>query len=147
MADIREKLYVPDGSIHALLNVFAPRNADEFARVVAPTSRLICVLPVERHLQELRQYVPLLTIEAHKRERILAQFAQCFTLIESTTIEYQLALSRADVVDLIMMTPNHWHVHDPVERTARLHEPVVATVGFNLLVFQRRRDGVHVLGG
>lgn len=107
--------------------------------MVASDGHVVCVLPTPKHLQELRQNLLLLGIESHKRERIVAQCAAHFTLVDDATIEYQLALSRSAVVDLITMTPNYRHIPDPVRRTACLREPIMTTAGFNLLVFRRRR--------
>ena len=48
--DVWRPLPVADASVDVLLNVFAPRNAPEFVRVLAPGGRLVVVTPRPGHL-------------------------------------------------------------------------------------------------
>src|SRR5581483_10720478 len=43
VANLKERLVIADQAIHVLLNIFAPRNPAEFARVMVPAGRLIVV--------------------------------------------------------------------------------------------------------
>ena len=107
MADTWAGLPVRDGAADGLLCVFAPRNPDEFARVLAPGGRLVVVVPTPRHLRELRETHDLLGIDADKADAVAARFPGWRAT--STVDEYQIALSADDASDLIAMGPNAFH--------------------------------------
>lgn len=136
VADINERIHVPDQSIHALLNIFAPRNAHEFARVLAPCGLLLTVIPAPTHLREAREMLHLLRIEQHKEQRVIEQFHHDFTLVHTTKLEYALRLSSTSLNQLVMMTPNYWHVrHD--QHTLQQIDHINTHAAFTILVFQR----------
>ncbi|MGO8949014.1 MAG: putative RNA methyltransferase [Ktedonobacterales bacterium] len=129
VADIKARLPFVTAGLEVLLNVFAPRNPAEFARVMLPGGLLLVVIPRPDHLEELRAYLPLLNIEAQKRERVLAQFAGAFSLVETRELRYRLSLDAEAVTWLLAMTPLRRREH-----VARIEaEPVEITVGFTLL--------------
>ncbi len=84
VADVNRRIYVSDASIDVLLDVFAPRNPAEFARVVAPGGVLVIVIPADDHLGELRREFGLLQIEEDKEAKVLARLAEGFELAEPT---------------------------------------------------------------
>jgi 23S rRNA (guanine745-N1)-methyltransferase len=124
-----------------MLDVFAPRNAAEFARVIRPGGMLIVVVPAENHLHELSALeLELLHIEPDKVERVVDNFRDEFRLASSQVLEYVIELDAHEVQDLLRMTPNAWHLDDAAwARVAEL-EPMRVTVGFHTLQF-RRHDG------
>ena len=129
-------------SLTALLNLFAPRNPAEFARIVAPGGLLAIVIPTADHLRELRAALPLLGIQAGKRAAILAQFAAAaagpFALLEVVSLAFALDLSRADAADLLRMTPNAHYLTDA--RIAAYTVAVPRRIGARceVLLFRRR---------
>ena len=68
-ADSRGRFPYRAASLTTLLNLFAPRNPAEFARIVAPGGLLAIVIPMADHLHELRAALPLLGIQAGKPRR------------------------------------------------------------------------------
>ncbi|WP_448004585.1 putative RNA methyltransferase [Agromyces bauzanensis] len=58
-----------------VLNVFAPRNPSEFARILRPGGRLVVVVPRPEHLRELRERGLLLDIPAEKSNAVTEQLA------------------------------------------------------------------------
>ncbi|MEO7003651.1 MAG: 23S rRNA methyltransferase, partial [Ktedonobacterales bacterium] len=100
-----------------LLNIFAPRSPSEFARIVCPGGVLVVVIPTAEHLHEARAALRLLAIEEEKEAHVTAQFADAFTLAEARTLAYDLALTQADLRDLVTMTPNAWHARRRDEHT------------------------------
>jgi 23S rRNA (guanine745-N1)-methyltransferase len=82
VADVQEGLPVAGSKMHVLLNIFAPRNIPEFARVLTPGGLLLTVIPSPKHLLELRTALNMLEIEEHKLERLVERLGEryaCWT--------------------------------------------------------------------
>ncbi len=137
VANIKERLVIADQAIHVLLNIFAPRNPAEFARVMVPGGRLIVVIPGPRHLTQLRAVLPLLQIEENKEQHVLEQFRQHFALLETVPVSYELDLQAREIQQLVMMTPNYWHLSDEARRAIGEIQAIKTLVEFVCLVFQR----------
>jgi 23S rRNA (guanine745-N1)-methyltransferase len=134
LADAWLGLPVGDGVADVVLNVFAPRNGPEFARVLAPDGVLLVVTPTAEHLGELVSALGLLTVDPAKEERVAATLAPWFVEEGTQTCEKSLLLSRAEVAGLVGMGPSAWHL-DPGELSARiapLPEPVPVTARVRL---------------
>jgi SAM-dependent methyltransferase len=137
VADIKGRLPFADASLTLLLNVFAPRNPAEFARVLAPGRLLLVAIPTPAHLAELRAMLPLLAIEDQKREHVLAQCAGSFALAASREVAYELALAPAEARLLITMTPSHRHLAEEELDRALPEAPVRVTAAFSILALVR----------
>ena len=70
VADIWQPWLLPDGCADLLLNLFAPRNPAEMARVLRPGGTLLTLIPAPAHLAALRRAYGLLAIETDKRARV-----------------------------------------------------------------------------
>ena len=139
VSDVHRRLYVPDAMLDVLLDVFAPRNAAEFARVLRPGAAALVVLPSEKHLARVRAELGLLEIEAHKERRVLDSLAEDFTAVDRQQIEYVLELPAAAVADLVGMGPNYWH--DERMRTFS-GESLLTEASFVMLHLERKIDRV-----
>ncbi|WP_049829646.1 putative RNA methyltransferase [Arthrobacter sp. RIT-PI-e] len=93
--DIWRPLPLTTGSVDVLLNVFAPRNTDEFLRVLSPDGCVVVVTPRPGHLAELASIGPLLSVPAQKADDVAASFSA--TLIEAERRE----------LDHVMHLPEH----------------------------------------
>ena len=71
--DIWGALPMRPEAVGLMLNVFAPRNGAEMARVMAPDARLVVVTPTPRHLEELAGPLGLLSVDERKPERLEAR--------------------------------------------------------------------------
>ena len=138
VANLKERLVFADDAFHVLLNIFAPRNIDEFARVLIPGGIAIIVIPAPTHLLQLRSTFHLLNIEENKQQHVIEQFAGQFELVDSRTIEYKVRLSRAAMMQAILMTPNYWHMPDETRETAEGIEEMETEVGFVCMIFRCR---------
>lgn len=107
VANSKDRLPFADARLGALLAIFAPRNAEEFARVLAPGGLLLVVTPASDHLAEAREALPwLLAPESAKDERLRATLEGAFTLAETRAVRFTLALDATALADLAQMTPH-----------------------------------------
>jgi 23S rRNA (guanine745-N1)-methyltransferase len=142
-ADAWKPLPLRDGSATIVLSVFAPRNAEEIARVLAPPGSgraggtLIAVTPTTRHLHELVGPVGLLTVPDDKKDRLDAQLSSHFELASRRTIEHAMFLNRDECAELVRMGPSAWHVDERSveERLAALPDPLTVTASMTLSAF------------
>jgi 23S rRNA (guanine745-N1)-methyltransferase len=134
----KHRILLANESLQVVLNVFAPRNPVEFARVSVRGGLLLVVIPHPDHLANLRSELDLLDIETDKRERVVEQMSGPFELVGEQTIAYDIALSEDDVSDLVQMTPNYWHMSERTRGAARAMGDVHTRAGFILLGFGRR---------
>jgi len=138
VANLKERLVLADGVLHMILNIFAPRNAAEFARVLVPGGLLLVAIPAPEHLLQLRSALHLLNIEEHKQEKISEQFAADFDFVTASDLRYTLYLKHDEIVQAVMMTPNYWHLSAEQRVTMEDMEGVETTVAFTCLLFRRR---------
>jgi 23S rRNA (guanine745-N1)-methyltransferase len=136
VADIKQRIHIPDQSLHMLLNIFAPRNTREFARVLAPHGILLTIVPAPNHLREVRETLDLLTIEPHKQQRVVEQFQHDFALMHTATLEYPLQLGTQAIDQIVTMTPNCWHQNSR-SRLEQINQ-IDTHAAFLILVFHRR---------
>jgi 23S rRNA (guanine745-N1)-methyltransferase len=138
VANLKEQLVIADHAIHALLNIFAPRNADEFARVLVPGGLLLIAIPGPAHLLQLRAALRLLSIEEHKQQHVIEQFAAQFDLVTPTVVAYDLHLNGAEVAQAVMMTPNYWHMSDETREKLAELDGIDTRVEFICLLFRKK---------
>ncbi len=140
VVNLKERLALADRSLHVVLNIFAPRNPMEFARVIAPGGLLLVVIPAPTHLQQLRTALHLLRIERNKQHHVITQFTEQgrFRLETTTKVVYELHLRRNEIFQLVTMTPNYWHFAEEM-RQAVTHLPEIRTeVACLCLAFRRQ---------
>lgn len=109
VADTWAGLPLADGTVDAVLCVFAPRNADEFARVLRPGGLLVVVVPGPNHLVELRLAHGLLDVGKDKLEAVGQQLAGAFTRVSQTEINHSMRLDETQATALVGMGPNAFH--------------------------------------
>jgi 23S rRNA (guanine745-N1)-methyltransferase len=107
-ADVWSGLPLRDAVADIVLVVFSPRNGAEFARVLRPGGVAVTVTPTERHLQELREELGLLSVPEDKRERLERAMVPLVP-VEVVPLEWELLLDGEAVRDLVAMGPNARH--------------------------------------
>ncbi|MFB9643898.1 methyltransferase domain-containing protein [Agromyces lapidis] len=108
--DIWRPLPIRTGRVDVILNVFAPRNLEEFARVLVPGGNLLTVVPTERHLMELRRDGLMLDIPGGKSSRLIEQLAEAgFALSSNAPVEYALDSDATTRLLLAEMGPSAHH--------------------------------------
>jgi 23S rRNA (guanine745-N1)-methyltransferase len=134
VADVWRSLPVRDGSAAVVLNVFAPRNAGEIARVLASAGTLITVVPGERHLAELAEPLGLLAVDPHKGERVEQSLSPELAEVGSETLEWTMTLDHRAAALLAAMGPSAYHVEggELAARVAALPDPIAVTASVRL---------------
>jgi 23S rRNA (guanine745-N1)-methyltransferase len=125
--DVWRPLPLADGSVGVLLNIFAPRNAPEFARVLAPGGCVVVVTPRPGHLAGLDAVGPLLSVPAQKADDVLTSFDGVLVEIARQDLDYTMSLPYALARSALVMGPAARHTGDdggaagtvPLEVTAR----------------------------
>ncbi|GAA2737579.1 putative RNA methyltransferase [Actinocorallia aurantiaca] len=110
VADLWRDLPVRDATVDTVYDVFAPRNAPEFRRVLRPGGRLLVVTPTAAHLSGLVGPLGLLSVDERKDERLAETFEGVFRLDEAGTVTMPLDLTGEEAATLVGMTPSAHHV-------------------------------------
>ncbi len=145
VANLKEHLVLQDATIQVMLNIFSPRNAEEYARVLSPDALLLVVIPGPTHLHQLRSTLQLLNIEESKEQHVIEQFSPRFSLLTTQTLSYTLRLQQPEISWLVMMTPNYWHLSSESRLALERLETIQATVEMSFLLFQRRNEPQSLL--
>lgn len=109
VADTWAGLPLQDGSVDAVLCVFAPRNGAEFARVLSRGGRAVIAAPGPEHLVELRSRLGLLGIGPDKPASIAGALGDDFQLFETQQVGRTMTLTDAEATWLVAMGPNAFH--------------------------------------
>lgn len=145
LADVWRPLPLADGVAALLLNVFAPRNGAEFARVLAPGGRLLVVTPAPDHLAEVGaavRHAPgvrWLRIDPEKPARVAADLARWFASEAQEHIRYQVGLTRVQLAWLVTMGPSGQHTAPDAlaQALTGVPEPLPVTVSVQLGQYRR----------
>ncbi|GLI28959.1 ubiquinone biosynthesis protein [Agromyces rhizosphaerae] len=134
--DLWSPLPLASGAFDRVLNVFAPRNLPEFARILAPGGRLVTVIPADDHLAELRAGGAMIDVRAGKREQVLSDAAAAgLRLVDSVHVAGELAPTAQLVDDLVAMGPSAHHPRGDRPTTGEL--PPRISTAVDVLVLAR----------
>lgn len=138
LGDVFAPFPLADSSVDLLLDVFAPRNASEFARVLRPEGAVLVARPAGDHLAELRALVPdMVAVDPRKEERLHAALDPHLQQVAHEELRIPLRLSPEAARDLIAMTPSARHV-DPARAVAVLEGEVEIEVTLAVLLSAHR---------
>jgi 23S rRNA (guanine745-N1)-methyltransferase len=129
-----------DGVAAAVLNVFAPRNGPELARVLAPGGVAAVVTPAGGHLGELVGPLRLLGVDERKDERVAQQLAPGLVIGERVELSWRLRLDHPAVCDAVAMGPSAFHLApDELDRrVAALPQPLDVTAAVTITIAAKR---------
>jgi 23S rRNA (guanine745-N1)-methyltransferase len=136
VADVHRRIYLQDQTVSVLLDVFAPRNPGEFARVLEPGGSALIVIPSAKHLASARAELGLLGIEEDKERRVLERFGEAFELRDRAELSYPIELLAESASDVVSMGPSHWHRAQ--EAAGAIAEPITTEASFVILRLGRR---------
>ncbi|NMO50341.1 methyltransferase domain-containing protein [Actinoplanes sp. TBRC 11911] len=110
LADLWGPLPVASGAASVILNVFAPRNGEEFRRVLRPGGILLVVTPAADHLVELVEAYGMIGVDPDKSGKVSQALGDHFTAGSTHTLRRELKLTAAEAHTLIGMTPSARHM-------------------------------------
>lgn len=110
LADAWKRMPLADNCAAVVLNVFAPRNGAEIARVLRADGHLVVVTPEAPHLGELVTELDLLTVDPSKPQRLEQTLGKWFRLTDTKRIDYQIHLSTEYIEALVLMGPSARHL-------------------------------------
>ena len=127
-------LPVADASCDLVLNVFAPHDAAEFARVLRTNGVLLRVIPLERHLWGLKQ-----AVYDHPYENTVPDPAlPGFTLAEQRTLRGTVTLrTNADIEALFCMTPYYYKTGARDQAKLHARDALTTETEFALLIYRK----------
>lgn len=143
-ADTWDHIPVSDNALDAVVCVFAPRNAAEFARVLRADGRLVIVRPTPEHMAEVRDAAGLIKIGGNKEADLEYKLSPFFAEIGRERYTRELTLSHRDIEDLVMMGPNRHHttLNELRAAIAVLPEPATSTLAVEITVYELKK-GAH----
>jgi hypothetical protein len=92
-----------------LLNVFAPKNFAEMARVLRADGVLAVAHPGRDHLIELQRAFGLLQPQDDKMRRYAQAARRHFGDVRQERLVRRVQLDRAEILDLVLMGPDARH--------------------------------------
>ncbi|WP_343298920.1 putative RNA methyltransferase, partial [Tsukamurella sp. 8J] len=113
-----DRLPVGDGVVSAVLSVFAPRNAAEFARVLAPGGVVVALTPGPRHLHELVGPLGMISVEEGKVARLDSVLGRHLELVGRESLDWVMDLGPDAACDLVAMGPSAHHTEPEARRRA-----------------------------
>ncbi|GGL03547.1 SAM-dependent methyltransferase [Sphaerisporangium melleum] len=139
VADVWRPLPVRDACADVLLNVFAPRNGPEFARVLRPGGTLIVVTPTPRHLSPLVGELGLLSVDEDKARRIAESLGTHFTEAGEHEVTAEMRLDHRAVETVAGMGPSAWHTDAEAlgREILRLPDPVTVQMSCRVSLFRK----------
>jgi len=139
VANGMRKLPLADHSMDLILSVLAPRNTEEFARILKPDGKLILGVPGPNHLIELRTLLDTSTSDfEEKADEAAAKCAPLFTESNRENVTYKITLAKEQIADLIQMTPIFWNSAPEAKERVQQIEALAVTVSFVLLTLAGR---------
>lgn len=128
VCDAWQYLPLADGVASVIMSVFAPRNAEEFARVLVPGGAVVIVAPAPDHLGELVDALALVTVDAGKADRLERKFGSLFERTSTERYTASARLSAGEAAAITGMGPSARHLDEgELERRLAGHPAGIET--------------------
>jgi 23S rRNA (guanine745-N1)-methyltransferase len=127
---------VADGQASLVLNVFAPRNAPQFHRVLASDGLLVVATPNPGHLRELGDLV--ISVDEGKDARLEGTLGERFTRVDRREVTHQVKFSPEQIRQVVEMGPSAHHLHREGrrERLGEITESAEVTTSFSVTLYR-----------
>lgn len=140
VADATARLPLPNARTALILDVFAPRNAGEFARVLRLDGVLLIVTPSPDHIRELRETLGLLDVDPDKEARLGRTLDPQFCREPALPLTWTMNLDREAAALLVGMGPSAHHLgRSAITNTlAALPAPLSVTASVQIQIARPR---------
>ncbi|WP_037303521.1 putative RNA methyltransferase [Amycolatopsis orientalis] len=127
---------VANSSASLVLNVFAPRNAAQFRRVLTADGLLVVATPNPGHLGELGDLV--ISVDGGKDARLEETLGERFSRVERREVTQRVTLSPAQIRQVVEMGPSAHHLHRDGrrERLDAVTRSVDVTTSFSVTLYR-----------
>ncbi|AGM08514.1 23S rRNA (guanine745-N1)-methyltransferase [Amycolatopsis keratiniphila] len=127
---------VADSSASLILNVFAPRNASQFHRVLTEDGLLVVATPNHGHLRELGDLV--ISVDGGKDARLEDTLGERFTRVDRREVTQRVTLAPDRIRQVVEMGPSAHHLHRDGrrERLDAITGPVDVTLSFSVTLYR-----------
>lgn len=127
-------LPIKDASADMILSIFSPFLPEEFNRVLKPGGRLIRVIPLERHLWELKELI----YDVPYENRPDSIEAVGFKILERRDIRYPIHLpDNETIMALFKMTPYYYKTSVKDQSKAEAAQSLDTTCEFGIIVYEK----------
>lgn len=121
------------GCMDYILCIFAPKDENQFKRILKPGGKLIIAAPGQRHLFSLKK-------ELYGNPELIGTRGTAgagFKLINKVNVVYQIHLKDSvDMVNLLTMTPYRRHVDSETVARIGKKDELTTEVDINIMVYQ-----------
>jgi 23S rRNA (guanine745-N1)-methyltransferase len=138
VADTRAGVPLADHAAAAVLDVFAPRDGAELARLLAADGLLVVVTPGPGHLAELAERVGLVGIQPEKRRAVADALAPWFLPRQERRLRYRFEIAGTEAAELARMGPSAWHLAPAALAAAERLDRLTVTADFRLAGYAPR---------
>ncbi|NLE07544.1 MAG: hypothetical protein GX627_02965 [Parcubacteria group bacterium] len=137
VADTYFKIPIKNKTVKIILNIFSPRNPEEFSRLLDDKGIIITVIPNENHLNELIEKFGLVKVEQEKKKHLMDALDGQFDKIEDYNFTKKISLKSNSIIDLIKMGPSYKCLNDKkIINIKNMNKNLLeVTASFNILVF------------
>lgn len=124
-----------DQSFNVILNILSPSNYLEFKRVLVQNGLVIKVVPRPNYLKELREVLFDQTEKkVYKNDETVSLFKKHFCLVDDFNLCYSKNLSKAELKNLVQMTPLAWSSNNEDIEAYLNRESDEITVDLDILI-------------
>lgn len=127
-------LPVADESADVLVNIFAPEKTDEFLRVLKKDGLFIKVVPLEKHLYELKAAI----YEKPYENKVVRAAPDGFRMDEFRELKYAMSVGGEDLRNLFMMTPYYYKTGTADQQKLLGIEQMEITAEFGIAVMRKQ---------
>ncbi|MBN3492082.1 23S rRNA (guanine(745)-N(1))-methyltransferase [Vibrio neptunius] len=128
------RLPFSDGSLDAVLRIYAPCKPQELARVVNHNGVVITVTPAARHLYQLREHL-YQDVRLHSEE---PENIDGFVLQDSLKLSYTMPLQDGDADDLLQMTPFAWKASEELRDSLKSSKLFECEADFMIRIYRKQ---------
>lgn len=127
-------LPIPDKTLDAVVNIFAPCAEDEFLRVLKPGGYAILVAAGEKHLIGLKERL----YENTYLNRGRADLPRKMKLISKDRLQYSITVnSDEQIAALFSMTPYYWRTSEGDRQKLEGLETLTTDLDFDIYLFRK----------